>query len=163
MKKNPFDQVVSKEIIEKKRACWSAEDYTYYDLFTSMNIDVDFKVEVGGHYGEDGTIYFLGTDKENRAYYLEVFSGCCEHCDHLYGAGDMEDLVVLRDEVKEDIIQFESLHEFETWFNEVRIATKDELIVELVDETDEEDLSDYDEFIKEANKTFNINLQRLNN
>lgn len=139
MELNPFEH------IEGRKLTGTRWDYGYKQLVESITGDVYWGLDAG-FTDWQGDYFFLGYDESKAFYFVAGGYGSCSGCDALEGCDTIEELEELRDDLKRDIRKFDSLEEFEEWFN-----TDGQMQY-----YNREDLAD---FIQEADKKFGIKLK----
>jgi len=112
---NPFELLESNPLPDVKDE-WGDYSYSYEDLLKSITDKVEWLVE-GGYQDYQGDFYYFGKDQQGAFYFVVGGYGSCSGCDALQACDTYEDLIELRSELKRSIRKFDSLEEFEGWFN----------------------------------------------
>lgn len=123
-------------------------DYAgYVGLVESITDKVHWTVN-SGYNDYQGTLYMFGYSRENpkKVYFVAIGYGSCSYCDALEACDSDEDIMELRDSIRRSIREFESILDFEKWFN-----TQAHLEFWLGEDTEE--------FIARMNSTYELNLE----
>jgi len=123
MNLNPFELMQS-ETLPVKTYQYYGDDkpefdecaYDYDELLESVNLDVDWTIKAQ-EYNYQGDYFYFG-EYANRFYFVVIGYGSCSGCDALQACSTYTDMVDLRDDIKRDIREFDSLQEFKVWFDE---------------------------------------------
>jgi len=123
MNLNPFELLKSETLPVKTEQYYGEDEpsfdlyaYSYDELLESVNPLVKWTV-IGDDYNYQGDYFYFG-ELEDKYYYVVIGYGSCSGCDALQGCGGYLELVDLRDDIKRSIREFDSLQDFEKWFEE---------------------------------------------
>lgn len=107
--KNKYDDLVENE--ELKIYHW--DGYTY--LLKSINSKINWTINSGknDYQGEQ----FLFGEYEGKFYFVTTGYGSCSGCDVYQACRDLNDLEELRERLKRNIQEFDTLGEFADWAN----------------------------------------------
>jgi hypothetical protein len=103
----------NKELLDKFNQDW--DNYGY--ILKSISDKVNWFIE-GGYKDYQGEIYWLGKDNDGFYYFVNTGYGSCSGCDSYQAAeGNIQELEEIRQGLKRDIKQFESLEEFKNYIS----------------------------------------------
>lgn len=102
-----------------KKLLHCKDKYAYVDyeqLVRSINTQIDWKILTTGEYQGD---YFYFAKFNNKFYFVQICYGSCSGCDELLAREeDIDQLSELRENIKHDIREFDSLEELKEWIEQ---------------------------------------------
>lgn len=117
MNLNPFENEMSLKLNDETDAdgYFRTCEYDYYELIKSITDKVNWKVNAGTNdYQGD---YLCFGEGQGKYYFVDFGYGSCSGCDALEACNSFQDLLEVREDIKRNIKEFESLDQFEKWFN----------------------------------------------
>ena len=86
---------------------------SYEFLLKSIDSNIDWKIHKAGGY--QGDLFFVAKYNE-KVYFVSIGYGSCSGCDALMACDyDINGIETLRDDIKRDIREFESVEELLNW------------------------------------------------
>lgn len=123
MNLNPFEltkrvelEVKTEQWFDDEEPQFCAWEYDYADLLNTIHPDLRWTV-CALEFNYQGDYFYFG-ELGDKYYYVVVGYGSCSGCDALQACDSYEELLQLRERIAQNIREFNSLEDFQQWFEE---------------------------------------------
>lgn len=107
------------ELVELMPLSDECINYDYGELVESISDDIQWVVKTNRHTKTEGMMYFFGEDSVEEIYYfVAVEYDNRRESDMIYNCTTVESMEYLRNAIKKNIVEFESVAEFTKWMND---------------------------------------------